>query len=491
MSMTLARLLPEQNLPPEVAELAVGDIQLDSRRLERGDLFLAMAGERSDGRTYIQDAIGAGAAAVLTEDEAPALDQRQPVPIIAVPDLRARAGELAGRFFGEPGRALRVFAITGTNGKTSTAWFLRDALQALGSESALLGTLGARCGGQTLETGHTTPDVISLHRWLRRFRDQGAQMLVMEASSHALAQNRLDGVAVQTAVFTNLSHEHLDYHGDMEAYYRAKALLFQRPELELAIINADDEAGRRLLAEMPAGVRILRFGRAADTDVERTGFTPTANGMVLTIRTAGETLDVELPLFGRFNADNVLAVAAVLCGLGHDSDEITTALAGVTPVPGRMEAADTESRPRVLVDYAHTPDALEKALSAAREHFRGRVICVTGAGGERDTAKRPVMAATAERFADRVVLTADNPRGEAVDAILEAMRSGLSRPDRVLIEPDRRLAVQAAVDDAGEEDVVLIAGKGHESWQEVRGEFLPMDDRELARAALAARGGSS
>mgnify|MGYP000432704944 CR=1 FL=1 len=489
MSMTLARLLPEQHLPPEVAELSIADLQLDSRRLERGDLFLAMAGERADGRAYIQEAIRAGAAAVLTDDEQPALDQRQPVPVIGVPDLRARAGELAGRFFGEPGRELRVFAITGTNGKTSTAWFLRDALQAPGRESALLGTLGARCGEQTLETGHTTPDVISLHRWLRRFRDQGAQVLVMEASSHALAQNRLDGVVVQTAVFTNLSHEHLDYHGDMDAYYRAKALLFQRPELELAVINVDDEAGRRLLNDLPAGVQVLRFGQSTDAEVRRLGFAPAEDGMTLEIVVGRETVTVQLPLFGRFNADNVLAVAAVLCGLGHDSDAIAAALAGVTPVPGRMEAADTESRPRVLVDYAHTPDALEKALSAAREHFRGRVICVTGAGGERDTAKRPVMAATAERFADRVVLTADNPRGEAVDAILEAMRSGLSSPDRVLIEPDRPNAVQVAVQEAGEEDVVLIAGKGHESWQEVRGEFLPMDDRELARAALAARGG--
>ncbi len=491
MSMTLARLLPEQSLPPEVAELAIADLQLDSRRLQRGDLFLAMAGERADGRAYIDQAITAGAAAVLAEDEDSVLDQRAPVPVIGVPGLRRRAGELAGRFFGEPGRQLRVFAVTGTNGKTSTAWFLRDALQTLGLESALLGTLGARCGEQTLETGHTTPDVISLHRCLRRFRDQGAQVLVMEASSHALAQNRLDGVPVQTAVFTNLSHEHLDYHGDMDAYYRAKALLFQRPELELAIINADDEAGRQLLAELPAGVQVLRFGRDADTELCRTGFTPTEDGMVLELRVADETLHVELPLFGRFNADNVLAVAAVLCGLGHGPDAITTALAGVTSVPGRMEAVDTRVRPRVLVDYAHTPDALEKALTAAREHFRGRLICVTGAGGDRDTAKRPAMAAAAERFADRVILTADNPRNESVDAILEAMRAGLRSPEAALIEPDRPRAVQAAVNEAGDEDLVLIAGKGHESWQEVRGEFLPMDDRELARAALAARGGES
>lgn len=491
MSMTLARLLPEQSLPPEVSELAVEDLQLDSRRLARGDLFLAMAGERADGRSYIEQAISAGAAAVLTEDQKPWLDQRNSVPVIGVPGLRERTGELAGRFFGEPGRVLQVLAITGTNGKTSTAWFLRDALQTLSLESALLGTLGARCGDQTLETGHTTPDVISLHRWLCRFRDQGAQVLVMEASSHALAQNRLDGVAVQTGVFTNLSREHLDYHEDMDAYYRAKALLFRRPELELAVINADDDAGRRLLKDLPAGIQTLWFGQAAGADVRRTGFQPTENGMVLELGVAGATLTVELPLYGRFNADNVLAVAAVLAGQGHDTHEISSALAGVTPVPGRMEAVKTGAGPRVLVDYAHTPDALEKALTAAREHFRGRVICVTGAGGERDKAKRPAMAATAERFADRVVLTADNPRGESLDAILEAMQQGLQNPEEALVEPDRTDAVQAAVKVASEEDLVLITGKGHESWQEVRGEFVPMDDRELARAALTARGDKS
>jgi UDP-N-acetylmuramoyl-L-alanyl-D-glutamate--2,6-diaminopimelate ligase len=491
MSMTLARLLPEQALPPRISELAVADLQLDSRRLAPGDLFLAVAGERADGRSYIQQAINAGAAAVLTEADTPGLDQREPVPVIGVPGLRERSGELAGRFFGEPGRVLPVFAVTGTNGKTSTAWFLRDALQTLDRESALLGTLGARCGDRTLDTDHTTPDVISLHRWLRRFRDQGAQVLVMEASSHALAQNRLDGVVVETAVFTNLSPEHLDYHGNMEAYFRAKALLFQRSELQLAVINADDEAGHRLLTELPAAIRTLRFGQAAGVDVRRTGFRPTANGMVLELCIAGAPLTVELPLFGRFNADNVLAVAAVLAGLGHTTRDISAALAGVTPVPGRMEAVETGTRPRVLVDYAHTPEALKQALTAAREHFRGRVLCVTGAGGERDQAKRPAMAATAERFADRVVLTSDNPRGESAEAILEAMQHGLHYPDDALVEPDRPAAVRAAVTAAADDDLVLITGKGHERWQEVQGHFVPIDDRELARAALTARGDES
>lgn len=490
MSMTLAHLLPEHSLPPDVAGLAIRDMQLDSRRLQAGDLFMAVGGERADGRRFIEDAIAAGAVAVLAESDRQGLERQGDVPVISVPDLRRQAGNLAGRLFGEPGQSLQVVAVTGTNGKTSTSWFLRDALQALGRDCALLGTLGALHREQSLDTGHTTPDVISLHRLLARFRDGGADSVVMEASSHALAQNRLDGVPVAAAVFTNLSHEHLDYHGDMDAYYRAKARLFQRPELGLAVVNEDDAAGRRLLSELPGSLPRLTFG-GADSDVRCDEFLPDEQGMKLVLRLGDEQVAVHLPLFGRFNVENLLAVAATLKGLGHAAGDIGAALARVTPVPGRMEPVPAEQGPRVLVDYAHTPDALEKALAAAREHFHGRLVCVVGAGGERDTAKRPQMAATAERLADRVVLTADNPRGESVHAILEAMLAGVTDAGRVRVEPDRARAVQRAVLEADDTDLVLVAGKGHETEQEIDGQRIPMDDRELAGAALAARGGEA
>lgn len=489
MSMILSRLLPERRFPPAVAQLAVDELQLDSRRLARGHLFLALAGGAADGRAYIRAAIEAGAAAVLSESEREGLDHIGSVPVIGVPGLRDRAGELAARFFGQPGQALRVVAVTGTNGKTSTTWFLRDAFQALGYESALLGTLGARCGQQVFDTDHTTPDVISLHRWLRRFRDDGAEVLVMEASSHALAQNRLDAVPVSTGVFTNLSHEHLDYHGDMDAYYRAKASLFRRRELELAAINADDAAGRRLLEELPSGPRVVRYGAGAGTELGCSDFRPDATGMTLCIRLGDEELTARVPLFGRFNADNLLAVAGVLHGLGYDTAAVRRALEAVTPVPGRMEPVDPGAQPRVLVDYAHTPDALEQALTSVRAHFSGRLLCVVGCGGERDRAKRPRMAAVAERHSDEVVFTADNPRGEALERILEAMLAGVANREAIRVEPDRRAAVRLAVARARPGDVVLIAGKGHEDGQEVAGKRIPMKDHELARAALAARGG--
>lgn len=490
MSMTLAHLLPERSLPADVAGLAIRDMQLDSRRLRAGDLFMAVGGERADGRRFINDAIAAGAVAVLAESDREGLELHGKVPVIGVPGLRRLAGELAGRLFGEPGRSLRVVAVTGTNGKTSTSWFLRDALTALGRDCALLGTLGALHHEQCLDTGHTTPDVVSLHRLLARFRDGGADSVVMEASSHALAQNRLDGVPVAAAVFTNLSHEHLDYHGDMEAYYRAKARLFQRPELGLAVVNDGDASGRRLLSELPGELPRITFG-GTDSDVRCEAFLPDERGMQLVLRLGDERVEVRLPLFGRFNVDNLLAVAATLRGLGHAAGDIGAALARVTPVPGRMEPVPADHGPRVLVDYAHTPDALEKALAAAREHFRGQLVCVVGAGGERDTAKRPRMAAAAERLADRVVLTADNPRGESVHAILEAMLAGVADAGRVRVEPDRARAVRRAVLEADDADLVLVAGKGHETEQEINGRRIPMDDRALAREALAARGGGA
>ena len=493
MSLSLAHLLPEHHLPPETAAMEISGLTLDSRRVAPGDVFVAVPGASGDGRNHIDDAIRAGAGLVLAEDVDTGVRTHGDVPVVMVPELSRNLGWLAARFHDNPGADLQVLGITGTNGKSSTAWFLRDALEADGVSCALIGTLGLFHGGSHRETVHTTPDPLALHAALADFRDAGARAVVMEVSSHALDQDRLQAVPVAVAVFTNLSHEHLDYHQDMEAYYQAKAQLFRRSGLELAVINLDDEAGRRLAGELPATLRCLGYsGGGGAADVKVLDFRPTPMGMECTLCVGTEELALRLPLYGRFNLDNVLAVAAVLHGQGREVAALEQALAAITPVPGRMEPVSGSGEgPRVLVDYAHTPDALEHALRAVREHFRGAVRCVVGCGGERDRAKRPLMAAVAERCADQVVLTSDNPRGESPEGIIREMQQGLARPEQAEVCVDRPQAVARAVRDAAPEDVVLVAGKGHERWQEVAGVRHPMDDRKLARAALEAREGGS
>jgi UDP-N-acetylmuramoyl-L-alanyl-D-glutamate--2,6-diaminopimelate ligase len=402
-----------------------------------------------------------------------------------VAGLGGQLGELAARFYGTRSNPARLLGVTGTNGKTSVAWFLRDALTALGEPCALIGTLGMSFGGKRVESGRTTPDVLCLHRTLAGFRQQGATACAMEVSSHALDQGRVDGLSIQVAIFTNLSRDHLDYHGDMETYFAAKARLFARPEVRLAAINRDDAHGRRLLAQLPAGVKAVSFGHDVEADVHPRRIDFTAGGLHLTLAVDATEFECELPLYGDFNVSNVMAVVAVLHGLGHDVADIRRALAALTPVPGRMEPVIAAAGPRVLVDYAHTPDGLEKALTAVREHFSGRIWCVFGCGGNRDNGKRPQMAAIAERLADRVVLTSDNPRDEDPADILAQMATGLAAPQAAMQIIDRAQAVAATIAAASAEDLVLIAGKGHEDYQEVRGVKLPMDDRELARAALA------
>jgi UDP-N-acetylmuramoyl-L-alanyl-D-glutamate--2,6-diaminopimelate ligase len=405
---------------------------------------------------------------------------------ITVPELRRQVGVLAARYFGEPGRRLKVIGVTGTNGKTSITWFLRDALNALGHACGLIGTLGVGLKGHEDSTGHTTPDPITLQKALRALCDAGADSVAMEVSSHALDQHRLGSTPVRIAVFSNLSRDHLDYHGDMDSYLLAKVALFTRPELQEAVINSDDAAAPVLLGRLNDGVRCITYGAQAGATVRCVAWQPHPDGMDLRLTVGGEAVNVTLPLFGAFNLSNVMAVAGVLHGSGVEPRALAGALAAITPVPGRMEPVRAAGKPTVIVDYAHTPDGLEKALAAAREHFPGRLHCVVGCGGDRDTGKRPLMAAAAERGADRVLFTSDNPRGEHPDVIIEQMRAGLDDPGAVQVETDRRRAVALAVSQAGADDVVLVAGKGHEDYQEVAGERHPMDDRDLAREALAA-----
>lgn len=494
MTLPLQQLLPERTLPAPLAALPVKALCLDSRRVQRGDTFVALAGYARDGRAFIADAIAAGAALVLTEEDQDEVREEAGVPVIGVPALRQSLGVIAARLHGQPGQALTITGVTGTNGKTSTTWFLADALNAAGYPCALIGTLGVRFADFSEDLGHTTPDPVSLQAALARCRDAGAQQLVMEVSSHALDQGRLNGTPVAVAVFTNLSRDHLDYHGSEAAYFDAKAKLFALPSLRHAVINIDDAAGRRLLGRLPASVNVVTCGESSDATVQCLAFEADEAGMRLRLHVAGEAVEITRPLYGAFNRDNLMAVAGVLHALGLDAAQVAGGMSAVTPVPGRMEpvradnALPAQNLPRVLVDYAHTPDGLEKALLAARVHFpSGRLFCVIGCGGDRDPGKRPQMAAVAETLADQVVLTSDNPRFEEPEAILADMRAGLVNADRAQVISDRRDAITAAITAADAGDLVLIAGKGHETYQEIRGQRYPLDDRMLARAALTAR----
>jgi UDP-N-acetylmuramoyl-L-alanyl-D-glutamate--2,6-diaminopimelate ligase len=492
MSATLATLLPQQPLPPMVASCVVNNLQLDSRRVQPGDGFIAVSGSSVDGRKFIDAAIHAGAVAVLSESTHASVSELAGVPIIGVPDLPHRVGEVASLFYGEPAKAMQFVAVTGTNGKSSTTWFLRDALVALGRPCGLVGTLGMTFADTALDTGLTTPDAITLQKGLAQFRQAGAEIVAIEASSHALEQGRLSGVPISIAVFTNLSRDHLDYHGDMDLYFAAKAKLFAREEVQLAVINRADERGRSLAKSLGEKMSLITFGDD-QSDIRCLAWQANDKGMAFTLQTPNANVHCQVPLYGRFNLENLMAVAAVLHGMGVGADDMAPALQHVTTVPGRMQALRIEglpeSSPYVLVDFAHTPDGLEKALTAARDHFSSRLWVVVGCGGNRDAGKRPQMAAVAERLADRLVFTSDNPRFEPPQSILADMLQGVTARDEVQVLADRQEAIAYAIAHAGANDVIVIAGKGHERWQEVQGEKLPMDDVQLALDALRLRGG--
>ncbi len=478
-------------------------LSADSRRVRPGDGFVAFPGDRSDGRAFIAQAVQRGAAAVVYDadgiDAAPAAG----VPIRACPALRRTAGEVASAFYGEPSLAVRLIAITGTNGKTTCANWCAAGLAADGVPSAAIGTLGlsrfgAPCADDDggLPGGLTTPDAVALQDALAHLRDAGVAHVALEASSIGLVQGRLTGCRVAVAVFTNLSRDHLDFHADMTAYADAKASLFAMPGLGAAVINGDDPAAGLMAARLPSDVPCIVFGRdpvgpAGARALRLLACEPTDHGSRLTIDADGGRASVELPVPGEFNARNALAVLGAWLHLGVAFDDACRRLETLAPVPGRLEQVGGLDTPLVLVDYAHTPDALGAVLAALRPHARargGRLWCVFGCGGDRDSGKRPLMAAAAEAGADRIVLTSDNPRGEPPEAIIAQMRAGLSAAPWAEI-PDRAEAITKVISEATESDVVLIAGKGHESTQEIAGERLPFSDVETGAAALAARQG--
>ena len=480
----LACLLDGIADPAGFGAVAVAGLALDSRQVREGEAFIALRGTQAHGVDFAAEAVRRGARVVLAEAPARAVVGID-VPLLWIDDLHARLGELAARFYGRPSASLHVIGVTGTNGKTSIVQLLAQALERCGRRAATIGTLGAGLHRALREGERTTPDAIQVQRLLADFRAQGASHVAMEVSSHALEQGRVGAVAFETAVFTNLTRDHLDYHGSMAAYGAAKARLFAWPGLRTAVINIDDAFGRDLAATLAADVRLLRYSAAGEETAELAArdVVTTAAGLAFTLRTPWGTARVQSPLLGRFNVANLLAVAAVLGDQGVAFADLVAALSDLQPIAGRMNRLGGEAgRPLVVVDYAHTPDALEQALTALRAHCAGRLICVFGCGGERDAGKRPQMGAIAERLADVSIVTDDNPRGEDGDAIVAQILAGMSAPATVL--RDRAAAIGHALAMARPEDVVLIAGKGHETYQEdARGKH-PFDDRAVARAWL-------
>jgi UDP-N-acetylmuramoyl-L-alanyl-D-glutamate--2,6-diaminopimelate ligase len=469
----------------------VEGLTLDSRAVGEGDAFVALKGTSRHGLEHAAEAAKRGARAVLWDPDegaspAPASGE---VAYVAVRELRDRLGGIADRFYGAPSSRLTVAGVTGTNGKTTCAWLLAGAVNGLARRGAYLGTLGAGFP-PSLETGAlTTPDVITLHRQLRALADAGATHVAMEVSSHALDQRRVAGVRMQVAAFCNLSRDHLDYHGSMERYAEAKERLFHLPGLERAVINVGDPAGSRFAAALAPGVEL--------TAVAVGGEAPEAPRFIHVgrVRAADGGLELEISghfgrrrlrsrLIGSFNAENLAVTLGVLLAWQFDADEAIAALGACAAPPGRMEAHRLGNGALAVIDYAHTPDALSKALSALRAHARGRVLVVFGCGGERDPGKRPLMGEAAERLADRVIVTDDNPRGEDADRIVAMILAGMRAPARARIERDRAVAIRTAIDEARPGDAVLIAGKGHEEYQQVGHERRRFSDRECLRAHL-------
>lgn len=469
-------------------------LELDSRRVRPGDVFVAVPGAKTDGRTFIRVAAARGAAGVLMEGEG-AAPEHHPVATLPVEGLRMRLGEIASGFYGDPSGRMIGVAVTGTNGKTTTTHWTASLFTMLGVKAAVMGTVGTTLGGLRFEApALTTPDAVSLQGLLAELRAAGAEAFAVEASSIGLEQGRLSGTHFRTAVFTNLTRDHLDYHGTMEAYADAKALLFAWPGLKNAVINADDPEGARMAEAARAnGARVWSYsieGRVlegADEVLEARAVRPTAVGTAFELRWNDRTAAVDFPQTGLFNVSNLLAATACVLAEGYAFEEVLACVSKLHAPAGRMQRVGAAHGPLVLVDYAHTPDALEKALSSlvpvARERG-GRLWCVFGCGGDRDAGKRPIMGRTAAELSDVVVITSDNPRTESPDAIVRQVALGAPK---ALIEVDRRTAICRAVCAAADKDVILVAGKGHEDYQEVNGVKHHFRDDEAVREGLNER----
>ncbi|MCB1706794.1 MAG: UDP-N-acetylmuramoyl-L-alanyl-D-glutamate--2,6-diaminopimelate ligase [Halioglobus sp.] len=482
--MPLSQLLARDTGPG--ADIVIRGMQLDSRKVAPGDLFVALPGDTHDGRQFIEQAVANGAAAVVAEAPVAGFVEAIPVPLIEVPELHFEAGLLAARFYRKPSHSMHVMGVTGTNGKTTTSRIIAQLVRALGRRCGVIGTLGATLADEVTAAENTTPDALSLQRQLAQWLAQEVRAVSMEVSSHALEQGRVNGVEFATAMFTNLSHDHLDYHGSMEAYGRAKLRLFATEGLRHAVINADDPFADSVRAAVAAGAQVVTYsarGNAADVRVVKARFQ--ADGVHAELHSPWGVADFFSPLPGDFNLANLAAAIAALVLAGEELSPVLEAVAHLQPVPGRMALVPNALGFQVVVDYAHTPHALEQVLQALRPHVDGKLVTVFGCGGDRDREKRQLMGRVACTLSDRVVVTSDNPRSEEPLQIMREIEAGCT--GEYSLVADRAEAIASAVAAARPGDCVVIAGKGHEDYQLVDGARMPFSDEAHARAALAGR----
>ena len=491
--MALHRLTDPRAAGDWLAARGVRSLTTDSRRVQPGDAFIAWPGHALDGRQYVAAALGAGAAACLVEaDGVEAFDFGAGAPVAALAGLKSHTGEIAAAFWRQPSESLQLVATTGTNGKTSTAWWTAQALRHLGRRCGVVGTLGIGEPPEGLQsTGLTTPDPVTLQRALRRFVDDGFAACAIEASSIGLVEQRLAGTRIAVALFTNFTQDHLDFHGSMDAYWQAKRALFDWPGLRAAVVNLDDPKGAEIVAQL-RGPEAWTYSLSQPARLRAESIAYRDGGLAFDVVEGTAKAAVLSTLIGEYNVSNLLAVIGGLRALGVPLADAAAACAVLTPVPGRMQRVEaSRPGPEVVVDYAHSPDALDKALQALRPFAQqrgGKLWAVFGCGGNRDTAKRPLMGAIAQRLADRVVLTSDNPRHESPAFILLQIVAGLAgSQERVKVIEDRRKAIATAVREADVNDVSLLAGKGHEDYRESAGVKHPFADIAEARAALEGR----
>lgn len=471
---TLGLLVPSAS--GATASLEVSGLSYDSRRVRPGDLFFALPGSRDNAAAHALEAIAAGAVAVVGEGKIPSLE----APFIPVASARLATGMAAAVFYDNPSQSLAIAGVTGTNGKSTTAWIIRHLCTTVGRPCGLIGTIRYELPGVSEEASRTTPESVDLQRMLAAMRDGGFRGAALEVSSHALIQHRTAGVEFDAAVFTNLTQDHLDYHGSMDDYYAAKETLFtglphQTAKKGRAVVNADDRYGRRLLDRIPKSVPLLTYGQGSNSTFRASAIRYSVAGTTFQLDAKGRSYLVRTPLIGLFNVFNTLAALAAVSAMGIELRRAVAAAASIPQVPGRLERVPVRRNFQAFVDYAHTPDALENVLRSLRQIATDRIITVFGCGGDRDRSKRPLMAYAAEAHSDMVIATSDNPRGEDPMAILREVAAGFRGTSHELFV-DREAAIRRAVDLTGPGDIILVAGKGHEKYQEIGGIRHPFDD---------------
>ena len=474
-----------------VSTTEVTGVAIDSRKVEPGNLFLAYRGTNHNGLEYIDNAINAGAEVVVVDEAEVFNSESISKEIFKVPELRKNAGLIISRFYGNPSKNIKITGVTGTNGKTTVSYLLAYAMHELKRNSAFIGTLGNGLFGQIEASKTTTPDPVKLHSLFSLWENQ-VDFVAMEVSSHALDQGRTEGTEFNTAVFTNLSRDHLDYHKTFDDYIRAKFSLFKKTGLENAVINIGDPYGVKLVEKLSKDLNIFAYSAKKSNlefyrrekisfiyceQIEVESFT----AKIIKVRSPWGNVIIRVNLLGKFNIDNVLAAFTVLCISGAPIEEVATVLSGFTGLPGRMEVFSLAEKPLIIVDYAHTPDALEKALTSLKPYCKGKLFCVFGCGGERDIGKRAKMGSVAELLSDQIILTNDNPRDESPDQIFENILEGIQNKSKVIIKEDRSDALISTFLEAKKGDVILLAGKGHEITQQLGSIMVPFSDRELAK----------